>query len=133
MPIGPPSPVRPDLAVLTCLRITVFPPQWPAVWGDVGRLGLLADVIGDLANVSAVGNERNDAHLPTADRTQKREHLVDAGNQHRPQVVGWALGLRRLSLGWKRTTQRQHSQCKDEVTRTPLKVGCKKDYSFKLS
>jgi hypothetical protein len=28
--------------------------------------------------------------LPATDGAYQREHLVDAGNQHRPQVVRWA-------------------------------------------
>jgi hypothetical protein len=42
-----------------------------------------------LPDISAVGDERNDAHVPTARGIQQREDLVDAGNQHRPQVVRW--------------------------------------------
>jgi hypothetical protein len=37
--------------------------------------------------------------LPATDGAYQREHLVDAGNQHRPQVVRWALRLGRLGLG----------------------------------
>jgi hypothetical protein len=33
-------------------------------------------------------NERDDAHLPAATWAQQREYLVDAGDQHCPQVVG---------------------------------------------
>jgi hypothetical protein len=29
--------------------------------------------------------------VPTVLRAQQREHLVDAGDQHRPQLVCWAL------------------------------------------
>jgi hypothetical protein len=43
-----------------------------------------------LPDVGAVGDEGDDAHLPATDGAYQREHLVDAGNQHRPQVVRWA-------------------------------------------
>jgi hypothetical protein len=46
-----------------------------------------------------VRDEGDDAHLPAADRAQQRKHLVDAGNQHRPQVVRWPLGW----WGWLRS------------------------------
>jgi hypothetical protein len=61
-----------------------------------------------------VRDKGDDAHLPTAQRAQKREQLVDAGNQHRPQVVGWALGRRRL---WGR------SNCVDIGADTALLRG----------
>ena len=69
-------------------RITaVIPQRWPACRGDVRGGRLHPDVVQDVADFGAVGDEGNDAHLPTAQRTQKREHLVDAGDQHRPKVV----------------------------------------------
>jgi hypothetical protein len=51
-----------------------------------------------------VRDERNDAHVPATEGAQQREHLVDTGYQHRPQVVRRALGrhlLGRLGLSWE--------------------------------
>ncbi len=39
-------------------------------------------------------DEGDDAHGPAAQRACQREHLVDGGNQNRPQVV------RPCALGW---------------------------------
>src|SRR5664280_759281 len=85
------------------LRITFLPQRWPACRGDVWRLTVHPDVIEDLPNVGTVRDERDQAHLATTDWAQQREHLVDAGDQHRPQVVRWcAFGWHghRLRLGW---------------------------------
>ena len=64
-----------------------------------------------LPDLRAVGDERDDAHLPTAQRAQQGKHLVDSGNQHRPQVVRWRVskGSNRMSpsiapyRGYKKT------------------------------
>ena len=74
--------------------------------------GLHPDVLQYLPDISTVRDERDDAHLPTAQRAQQREHLLDAGDQHRPQVMGCALGW--LGLDWERVTQR----CKPRRTQT---------------
>ena len=55
--------------------------------GYVWWLGVHPDVIKDPSDLHALGNERDQAHLPTAQRAQQREHLVDARDQHGPQVV----------------------------------------------
>jgi hypothetical protein len=47
-----------------------------------------------------VSYERNDAHLPATDGAYQREHLVDAGDQHSPQVRWCALGLHGRWRGW---------------------------------
>jgi hypothetical protein len=80
-------PVWFDLGTLTHLRITVLPDRRPTCWCDVGRLRLNPDVIEHLPDIDAVRNERNNAHLAAAQWAQQREHLVDSGDQHRPQVV----------------------------------------------
>ena len=49
----------------------------------------------------ALGNEGDQAHLSTALRAQQREHFVDAGDQHRPQV------MRLRALGCHHTTPGQ--------------------------
>ena len=49
-------------------------------------------MIEDLPDIVAVRDEGDDAHLAAADRTQKREHLVDARNQHGPQIVRRVFG-----------------------------------------
>lgn len=49
-------------------------------------------------------DEGDDVHLPATDGAQQREQLLDASNQHCPQVVRRALGrhrLGRLGLGWE--------------------------------
>jgi hypothetical protein len=42
--------------------------------------------------MGAVGDAGDDAHMPATDRAYQREHLVDAGDQHRPVVMRLALG-----------------------------------------
>jgi AraC-like DNA-binding protein len=49
--------------------------------------------------VGAVRDEGDDAHLTTAGGAHQWKHLVDAGDQHRPQVVRWAFGRRWVQLG----------------------------------
>ena len=44
-------------------------------------------MIEDLPDIGAVRDERDDAHLSAADGAQRGKHLVDVGDQHRPQVV----------------------------------------------
>jgi hypothetical protein len=44
------------------------------------------------------GDERDDLHLTAADGTQEREHLVDAGQELRPQHAAAGQGLRIWSL-----------------------------------
>lgn len=77
--------------------------------GYVRGLRVNPDVVQYLPDIGAVGDEHNQTHLPTAVRAQQREHIVDAGYQHRPQVVRqWALGrhrLVRLGLGWEYVAQ----------------------------
>jgi hypothetical protein len=53
-----------------------------------------------LPDLRALGDEGDQAHLPTAQRAQQREHFVDTGDQHRPQVMRLrAFGWRRFGLG----------------------------------
>jgi hypothetical protein len=85
-------PIRPDLRSLSCLRITVIPQWRPARRGDAGWLAICPDVVQDLPDICAMCDERDDAHLPTADRAQQREYFVNTGHQHRPQVVRCTLG-----------------------------------------
>jgi len=71
------------------------------MWG----LRVDPDLIEDLSDLRALGNERNQAHLTTTQRAQQQEHFVDARYQHRPQVVRLrALGWRyrfRCGCGWE--------------------------------
>ena len=76
-----------DLCPVIHLRIAVIPQRWPARRGYVRWLGVNPDVIKDLPDLHALGNERDQAHLPTAHRAQQREHFVNTGDQHRPQVM----------------------------------------------
>ena len=50
-------PVRLNLRPVTHLRITVSPQRWPARRGDVRRLRVNPDVIKDLSDLRALGNE----------------------------------------------------------------------------
>ena len=86
-------PVRLDSNTIAHLRITtVIPQRWPACWGYARGIGLHPDVLQYLPDIGAVRDERDQPHLPTAHRTQQREHLVDAGDLHCPQLVRWAFG-----------------------------------------
>lgn len=78
-------PIWLDFDTTTDRRITVAPQRWPERWCDVLRLRLDPDVIEYLPDIGAVRDEGDDAHLPAADGAQEREHLIDAGNQYRPQ------------------------------------------------
>jgi hypothetical protein len=92
-------PVWLDVHYLTRLRITALPQGWPTRLGNVGCLGLHPDVIQYLPDTCAVRNERDDSHLPATDWAQEREHFVNAGDQHRPQVMRRTPGRQRLALG----------------------------------
>ena len=97
-------PVWDWLNGFTGLRITVIPQRRPACRGDARRLCLCPYMFQYLADVGAVRDEGDDAHLPATQGAQQREHHIDAGHQHRPQVVRRALGLHRLGRlgqGWK--------------------------------
>lgn len=58
------------------------------MWG----LGVHSDVVQYLPDLCTFGDKGDQAHLTTALRAQEREHFVDAGNQHSPQVMRQALG-----------------------------------------
>ncbi len=58
-----------DLRPVIHLRITaVIPQRWPARRGYVWWLRVDTDVIEDAPDLHALGNERNQTHLPTAHR-----------------------------------------------------------------
>ena len=80
-------PVWDWLNGFTGLRITVIPQRRPACRGDARRLCLCPDVLQYVPDVGAVRDEGDDAHLPATQRSQQREHFVDSGHQHRPQVA----------------------------------------------
>ena len=80
-------PVRLDRNTLNRLRIAVIPQRWPACRRYVRGLGVHPDVIEALPDLCALGDKCDQAHLPTAHWAQQREHLVDAGDQRRPQVM----------------------------------------------
>src|SRR3990167_451858 len=97
-------PVWGWLHALCGLRVALVPQWRPACRGDVRRLRLHPDVLQYLADIGTVCDEGDDVHLPAADGAQQREHLVDTGHQHRPQIVRRALGWHRLGglgLGWQ--------------------------------
>ncbi len=58
-------------------------------------------------------DEGNDAHLPGAHGAHQGEHLIDAGDQHGPQLVRWCtLGLHGLGRGWGRVALRwRYGRC----------------------
>ena len=80
-------PVRLDRNTLNRLRIAVVPQRWSARRGYVRGLRVDPDVLQDFPDLCAICDKGDQAHLPTALRAQKRKDLVDAGNQHRPQIV----------------------------------------------
>ena len=97
-------PIRHNLDTITYLRISTIPQRRHARRGDVRRLCPCPDVVQYLPNVGAVGDERDDAHLLATQGAPQREHLSDAGHQHRPQPVRRALGWLRLGrpgLSWE--------------------------------
>ena len=90
-----------DLHPLIRLRIAVIPQRWPARRGYVWWLRVHPDVIKDLSDLRALGEKGDQAHLTTAHWAQQREHFVDAGDQHRPQIMRLRpFGCRRLGRGW---------------------------------
>ena len=98
-----------DLRPVIRLRIAVTPQRWPARRGYVWRLRVDPDAIKDLPDLRALGNERDQAHLPSAQRAQQREHFVNTGDQHRPQLMRLRpFGCRRFGLGWDRMAQQNH-------------------------
>ena len=81
-----PSPARPQRPQ---------PPAYRSCSTKVARergLGIGPDMVRGLLKLSALGDECNQTHMPAVHWEQQREHLVDAGAQHRPQVMRWALG-----------------------------------------
>ena len=81
-------PIGLNVHPLIRLRITtVIPQRWPARRGNLRGIWIDPDVIKDLADLRALGNECDQADLPTAQRAQQREHFANTGDQHRPQAV----------------------------------------------
>ena len=80
-------PVRFDFDTLTHLRITALPQRWPACGGYARGLGVNTNVLQNLPDLCALGDERDQPHLPAAHRARQRKNLVNAGDQHLPQVV----------------------------------------------
>ena len=93
-------PVRLDLRPFFHLSITVIPQRWPACGGYARGLGVDTDVVQNLLDLCALGNERDQAHLPTTHRAQQRKNLVDACDQNGPQIMRRrALERRGLCIG----------------------------------
>ena len=63
---------------LCSLRVALIPKRWSACRGDARQLCLHPNVVQYLADIGAVGDEGDDAHLPAAEGAQEREHLLDA-------------------------------------------------------
>ncbi len=102
-------PIRLALRTIIHRRVAALPQRWPACRGDVRGGRLHPDVVQDVADFGAVGDEGNDAHLPTAHGAQQRKCLVDAGNQHRPQVMRRSLrACFRFGCGCGRVARRRH-------------------------
>jgi hypothetical protein len=89
--LGSLVPIGLKLDTLAYLRVAPVPQRRPACRRDARRFCIHPDVVQYLADVSAAGDEGDDAHLPAIDRAYQREHLADAGDQHRPQIVRLAL------------------------------------------
>ena len=62
-------PIRLALRTIIHRRVAALPQRWPACRGDVRGGRLHPDVVQDVADFGAVGDEGNDAHLPSAHRT----------------------------------------------------------------
>lgn len=81
-------PIRLNLRPMNDLRITtVLPQRRPVRRGYVRGLAGDPDVVQYLLDLRALGDKGDQAHLATAHRAQQWKDLVDAGYQHRPQVV----------------------------------------------
>jgi hypothetical protein len=89
------------LHTIAHLRIARVPQRRPACWCDARWLCLHPYVVQYVADVGAVREEGDDSHLPATEGARQWEHLLDAGDQHRPQAVRRALGWHRLGLGWE--------------------------------
>ena len=57
---------------LISLRIAAIPQRWPTCRGNMRRFSINPDVIKDLTDLRALGNEYDQAHLPTAQRSQAK-------------------------------------------------------------
>ena len=68
-------PIQLALRTIIHRRVAALPQRWPACRGDVRGGRLHPDVVQDVADVSAVRNERDDAHLPATQRTQEGDIL----------------------------------------------------------
>ena len=94
------------------LRIGAISQRWSACRCDVRQVCRQPDVVRYLADVGAVCDEGDDAHLPATDGTQKREHLIDSGDQRRPENVRLAFGrCGSWSVIKKRTSHHAHGIC----------------------
>ena len=82
------------------LLISVDPVGWSSGRMDGWWLMGFADVVQDLVDGGGLGNERDDAHRRPTDGAGEWEGLIDAGDEHGPQV-----GVRRASrgFGWIRS------------------------------
>jgi hypothetical protein len=76
-----------NLDTIAHLRVAPVPQRRPSCWCDARRFCIHPDVLQDVPDVGAVSDEGDDAHWPVTNRAYQREHLVDAGNEHRPQNV----------------------------------------------
>jgi hypothetical protein len=88
-----------NLNLLASLRITVVSQRWPARWGYVRGLRVHADMLQNLPHLGVIGNESDESHLATAQRTKKwiGKHLFgvnlfdqappDKGTQDAPAQV----------------------------------------------
>ncbi len=110
-PIPAGYPIWLAVSTLAHLCVTVIPPGRPACRGYMWGLRICPDVFEYLPDVGTVRDKRNQAHLPTTKRAHQRVNLIDAGEQHRPQVLcRRALGQHRLALGWQRAAQRRRTR-----------------------
>lgn len=61
-------PMRLDVHPVIAVRVAVIPQRWPACRTNVRGLGLHPDVLQYLPDLRSLGDERNQAHLPTTKR-----------------------------------------------------------------
>ncbi len=81
------APIWASASTLTHLRVTVIPQRRSMSWRHLWWFRICPNVFECFPDVGTLRDERNQAHLPTAQWEKEREHLIDAGDQHGPQVV----------------------------------------------
>ncbi len=105
-------PIGPNVHPRIRLRIAVLPQRWPARRGYVWWLRVNPDVIKDLADLHALGDKYDQAHLPTRHRAQQRHGI---GSLKREKLEHYKSPV---ALG----TMRAIKQAQDPETMNPGRV-----------